>query len=481
MADLSAPQGRKVFAGPRLKRLRRERGLTQAAMAEELTVSPSYLNLMERNQRPITISILARLTEIYGVDPRDFMEDRASEAVERLEEMLADPLFRDAPVARAELQDAAEYAPSVIAAMRRLYGAYAAARETSEARVLASADPDRTEPTGTDPVERVRAILHDSRNYFPELDELAENFASDLALEGPEPFHVMAERLRGRHGIRVRLLPVDLMGERLRWYDLHRRQLMISELMDQPSRTFQVAYQLAISEHGQLVNAICARLEPRDDVARRLLRVTLANYFAGAVMMPYARFHEAAEATGHDLEVLAARFGASFEQVAHRLTTLSRPAKRGIPFFLMRVDIAGNVSKRFSASRFPFAQAGGTCGLWNVHATFAEPGRVLTQVIELPDGGQWFSIARTVRRAINPHGTIAPRFALALGCELKYAHRLVYARRLDLATPDVTPIGVNCRLCERPNCPQRAAPPVLRPLDVDDATRGVSPFAFREV
>lgn len=481
MPDVSPSQGRKVFAGPRLKRLRRERGLTQAAMAEELAVSPSYLNLMERNQRPITISILARLTEIYGVDPRDFMEDRASEAVEQLEEMLADPLFRDAPVARAELQDAAEYAPSVIAAMRRLYGAYAATRETSEARVLASADPDRTEPTGTDPVERVRAILHDSRNYFPELDELAENFASDLALEGPEPFHVMAERLRGRHGIRVRVLPVDLMGDRLRWYDLHRRQLLISEVMDQPSRTFQVAYQLAISEHGQLVNAICARLEPRDDVARRLLRVTLANYFAGAVMMPYARFHEAAEATGHDLEVLAARFGASFEQVAHRLTTLSRPAKRGVPFFLMRVDIAGNVSKRFSASRFPFAQAGGTCGLWNVHATFAEPGRVLTQVIELPDGGQWFSIARTVRRAINPHGTIAPRFALALGCELKYAHRLVYARRLDLATPDVTPIGVNCRLCERPNCPQRAAPPVLRPLDVDDATRGVSPFAFREM
>ena len=209
--------------------------------------------------------------------------------------------------------------------------------------------------------------------------------------------------------------------------------------------------------------------------------MTLANYFAGAVMMPYARFLEAAESTGHDLEVLAARFGASFEQVAHRLTTLGRPTARGIPFFLVRVDIAGNVSKRFSAGRFPFSQAGGTCGLWNVHATFAEPGRILTQVIELQDGGQWFSMARTVRRAINPHGAIAPRFALAVGCEIKYAHRLVYARRLDLATPDVTPIGINCRLCERPNCPQRAAPPALRPLEVDEAMRSVSPFAFKEI
>ena len=353
MPEPTFVSARKILAGPRLKRLRRDLGLTQARMAEELTVSPSYLNLMERNQRPITVPVLARLTDVYGIDPREFMEDGAEAAVEGLEQLLADPLFRDAPVARVELHDAAEYAPSLIAAMQKLYRAYAAARETGEARVLANADPDRTESTGGgDPIERVRAILQENRNHFPEIDALAERFASDLALEGPEPFHVMSERLRGRHGIRVRLLPVDVMGERLRWYDLHRRQLLVSEIMDQPGRTFQVAYQLAISEHGALVNAICARLEPRDDVARRLLRITLANYFAGAVMMPYARFHEAAEATGYDLEVLAARFGASFEQVAHRLTTMGRPTARGIPFFLVRVDIAGNVSKRFSAGRF---------------------------------------------------------------------------------------------------------------------------------
>ncbi len=487
------PGARKILAGPRLKRLRRERGLTQARMADELAVSPSYLNLMERNQRPITVPVLARLTDRYGIDPREFMEDRADAAVVDLEQVLADPLFRDAPVGRAELHDAAEYAPSLIAAMQRLYRAYASARETAEARLIASAgrQSDRADGTpgegspgegspGDSPLERVRAILHDNRNHFAELDDLAESFASDLALEGPEPFHVMAERLRARHGIRVRLLPVDVMGERLRHYDLHRRQLLISELMDGPGRTFQVGYQLAISEHGGLVNAICARLEPADDTARRLLRVTLANYFAGAVMMPYSRVREAAEATGYDLEVLAARFGASFEQVAHRLTTLSRPTARGVPFFLMRVDIAGNVSKRFSAGRFPFAQAGGTCGLWNVHATFAEPGRILADVVELPDGAQWFSVARTVRRAVNPYGSVAPRFAIALGCELKYAHRLVYSRRFDLKTPDATPIGIGCRLCDRPHCPQRAAPPALHSLDIDETSRTLSPFAFKE-
>ena len=481
MIAVAQTPARKILAGPRLKRLRRERGLTQARMADELAVSPSYLNLMERNQRPITVPVLVRLTETYGIDPREFMEDAANAAVGDLEQVLADPLFRDSPVSRSEIHDAAEYAPSLVGAMQRLYRAYALARETGQAQVLASARGDRAERTvGDDPVERVRTILQDNRNHFPELDDLAEAFASDLALEGPDPFHIMAERLRARHGIRVRLLPVDVMGERLRHYDLHRRQLLISELMDPSSRTFQVGYQLAISEHGQLVNAICARLEPSDDTARRLLRVTLANYFAGAVMMPYTRFRDAAEATGYDLEILAARFGASVEQVAHRLTTLGRATARGIPFFLMRVDIAGNVSKRFSAARFPFAQAGGTCGLWNLHATFAEPGRILTQVIELQDGAQWFSIARTVRRAINPHGAVAPRFAVALGCEIRYAHRLVYARRLDLATPDATPIGISCRLCDRANCPQRAAPPVLRPIEVDETMRSMSPFGFRD-
>ena len=478
---LSGTVTRKLFSGPRLKRLRRDRNLTQARMAEELGVSPSYLNLMERNQRPITVPVLVRLADIYGVEPRDFMEDRAGFAVEEMEQILADPLFRDSGVARAELLDAAEYAPALLVVLQRLYRAYATARERNEAEVVVNGDPDRTEGTpGDNPVDRVRAILQDARNHFPELDDVAEAFASELALEGPDPFSTMAERLRARHGIRVRVLPIDVMGDRLRWYDLHRRQLMVSEVMDQPGRVFQVAYQLAISEHGALLNGLCARLEPRDDVARRLLRVTFANYFAGAVMMPYARFHEAAEATGYDVEVLAARFGASFEQVAHRLTTLGRPTARGVPFFLVRVDIAGNVSKRFSAGRFPFSQAGGTCGLWNLHATFAEPGRILTQVVELGEGARWFSIARTVRRAINPHGTLAPRFAVALGCEIKHANRLVYARRLDLATPEVTPIGINCRLCERPNCPQRAAPPVLRPLRVDESTRGISPFLFNE-
>jgi predicted transcriptional regulator/DNA-binding XRE family transcriptional regulator len=474
---------RKIFAGPRLKRLRRDRHLTQAAMAAELDVSPSYLNLMERNQRPITVQVLLKLTDVYGIDPRDFMEGEAEHSAGEIEQILADPLFREAGVPRAEVRDAAENSPALIAAMARLYRAYTAVREATEAGVAAGSDRDRTEPVlGESPVDRIRAILHEARNHFPDLEDAAENFAAEMALVGHDLFFALGEHLHARHQIRVRILPLEVMGDRLRWYDHHRRQLMISEAVERPGRIFQAAYQLGLSQFNDLLNGISARLEPGgDDLTRRLLRVTLANYFAGAVMMPYGRFQDTAEMAGYDVEILAARFGASFEQVAHRLTTLARPSARGIPFFLMRVDMAGNVSKRFSSSRFPFANSGGTCPLWNVHATFAEPGRLLTQVVELTDGSQWFSIARTVRRSLTPFGAIEPRFAIGLGCEIKYARRLVYAKRLDFTALDAVPIGINCRLCDRPACPQRAAPPALRPLLVDETMRSISPFTFRDV
>ncbi|HXW71438.1 MAG TPA: short-chain fatty acyl-CoA regulator family protein [Methylocella sp.] len=476
---MAAPS-RKIFAGPRLKRLRRDRHLTQAAMAAELEVSPSYLNLMERNQRPMTAQVLIKLADVYGLDPRDFVEEADEQSAAEIEQILTGPLFREADVPRSEIRDAAENSPALLAAFARLYRAYTAAREATEAGAATAADRDRAEAAlGDSPLGRVRAILQMARNHFPELDEAAERFVSGLPRGGGDFLAVLSEHLHARHGIRVRVLPFDVMGDRLRWYDHHRRELMLSEAVEPPGRTFQAAYQLGLSQFGDLISGIAARFEAGDDLTRRLLRITLANYFAGAVMMPYARFHEAAELAGYDIELLAVRFGASLEQVAHRLTTLSRPVARGVPFFLIRVDMAGNVSKRFSSGRFPFAHSGGTCPLWNVHAAFTEPQKILTQVIELNDGSQWFSIACAIRRSLTPFGAIQPRFAIGLGCEIKYARRLVYAKKLEIFEP--VPIGITCRLCDRPVCPQRSAPPALRTLSVDESLRSISPFTFRDV
>ena len=273
---------RKIFAGPRLKRLRRERHLTQAAMAAELDVSPSYLNLMERNQRPITVQVLIRLTDVYGIDPRDFMEMEGEQSVSEMEQILADPLFREAGVPRAEVRDAAENSPALLAAMARLYRAYAAAREASEAGVAAGTDRDRAEPVpGESPIDRIRAILHEARNHFPELEDAAETFAAELPPAGGELFLALSEHLRGRHGIRVRVLPLEVMGDRLRWYDHHRRQLMISEAVEPPGRTFQAAYQLALSQFGDLLNGISLRLEPADEVEPPVAAHNACQLFRG--------------------------------------------------------------------------------------------------------------------------------------------------------------------------------------------------------
>ena len=475
----SGPIGeRKLFIGPRLRRIRRELGQSQTQMAERLGISPSYVNLIERNQRPVTAQILLRMAEVYDVDLRGLAAGRDDRSFAELNEVFSDPMFRAIDLPKQELRDVAELCPGVALALQRLYRGYAEARrgETMVAARLAGRDhPAQFE---SDPVERVRELIEVNRNHFPMLETAAEKLRDELDASVQDLYRALTDRLRERHGTLVRVLPVEIMQDTLRRWDRHRRQLQLSELVDAAGRVFQTAFQLALFEAGRLMDDIVAKAGSLDEPSRQLYRISLANYVAAAVIMPYGRFHESAEALGYDLGVLGQRFGASFEQVCHRLTTLARPTARGIPFFMLRVDDAGNVSKRFSSGTFPFSKFGGTCPLWNVHTTFATPGRIVTQIVELPDGSRYFSVAQTVRRMVVPYAQPQPRFAIGLGCELKYAARLVYAAGLTLETAEAMPIGVNCRLCERVNCGQRAEPPITRTLVLDENTRGVSPFMF---
>jgi len=340
------------------------------------------------------------------------------------------------------------------------------------------ADRDEGARFEANPIERVRDLIEANRNYFPELETAAETLRDELNVPAEELFAALSARLREKHSILTRIMPVDVMRETLRRFDRHRRQLLISELVDGPGRAFQLAFQIGLTECSGTIDTIVGRAGPLDDTPRRLYRITLANYFAAAAMMQYQPFQTAAEALGYDLNVLSQRFNAGFEQVCHRLTTLQRPNARGVPFFMLRVDNAGNVSKRFSSGTFPFSKFGGTCPLWNVHSTFDTPDRLLSQVIELPDGTRYFSIAQVVRRPAAPHAQPQPRFAIGLGCEIRHASKLVYASGLNLEAAEGAPIGVNCRLCERENCSQRAEPPITRTLILDENTRRMSSFVF---
>ncbi len=470
--------GKKLFVGPRFRRLRQQLGLSQTQIAEGLEISPSYVNLIERNQRPVTAQLLLRLAETYDLDLRDLASADEDRFFAELNEIFSDPLFRQIDLPKQELRDLAELCPGITHALQRLYAAYTEARRGETLVAAQIAGRDDIQRFEANPVERVRDMIEANRDYFPELEQAAETLRDELGVAHHDLFAALCARLRERHAVQARIMPVDVMRETLRRFDRHRRQLLISELIDPPGRSFQAAFQIGLTEHGATIDAIINRNPSLDDTTRKLYRITLANYFAAATMMPYAAFHGAAEQLGYDLGVLGQRFNAGFEHLCHRLTTLQRPNARGVPFFMIRVDNAGNVSKRFSSGTFPFSKFGGTCPLWNVHTSFDTPGRMLTQIIELPDGSRYFSLAQTVRAPAVPHPQPQPRHAVGLGCELRHAGRLVYAGGIDLERAEATPIGVNCRLCERENCSQRAEPPLTRALILDENTRRVSSFAF---
>ncbi|UTD25890.1 short-chain fatty acyl-CoA regulator family protein [Bradyrhizobium sp. WD16] len=475
---MAQDSAKKLFVGPRFRRIRQQLGLSQTQIAEGLGISPSYVNLIERNQRPVTAQILLRLAEAYDLDLRDLATADEDRFFAELNEIFSDPLFRQIELPKQELRDLAELCPGVTHALQRLYAAYAEARRGETLVAAQIADRGDGGSFQGNPIERVRDLIEANRNYFPEMETAAESLRDALGANAQELFAALSTRLREKHSITVRIMPLDVMRETLRRFDRHRRQLLISELVDLPSRSFHLAFQCALSEFTPAIEAIVNRGGPLDDTARRLYRITLANYFAAAVMMPYVEVHAAAEQLGYDVHVIAQRFNASFEQVCHRLTTLQRPNARGVPFFLLRVDNAGNVSKRFSSGTFPFSRFGGTCPLWNVHSTFDTPDRLLRQIVEMPDGSRYFSIAQMLRRPVAPHPHPQPRFAIGLGCEIRHASRLVYAAGMDLEKAEGTPIGVNCRLCERENCAQRAEPPLTRTLILDENTRRMSSFAF---
>jgi hypothetical protein len=467
-----ASTDRKLFLGARLKRLRRDLGLTQTRMAEDLGVSPSYLNLLERNQRPVTAQVLLRLAEAYDLDLRSLSTDEPGGGA-GLDEVLADKMFADLAINRHEVADVAELSPSLAEAFVRLYRAYLDRGSLIDLGAFEGRDGGATTPT-----DWVRDLVGAQRNHFADLEEIAERIVAELAVDPRELTPAVRDRLLEVHGVRTRVMPVEIMAGALRRYDRHRKQLLISETMAPASRTFAMTYQLGLIEQGEAIAQIADRYAPPDRATREQLKVFLGNYLAAAVMTPYGKFLAALEETGYDIERVRSRFGVSFEQAAHRLTTLARSGARGIPFFMVRVDAAGNISKRYSSGPFPFSRFGGTCPRWNVHDSFKTPGRIVTQVIETPDGERYFTLSRTVRRVAGLLAGLEDELAVGLGCELKHAGKLTYAKGLDIAQPAVIEVGPACRICERRLCPQRAAAPVNRTPLVEDSVKSVTSFPF---
>lgn len=456
----------KIFMGVRLRRLREERGLTQAALARTLEISPSYLNQIEQNIRPLTVPVLLRLNACFGLDVQLFSDADEARLITDLRAALAD---QGAPASTAELRELASNMPEVarvlISMQRRL-------RETSE-RADLLAGRLSANGTGSSPAafEAVRDWFYERRNYVSDLDEAAE--AVGEALPTGRILAALTERLSELHGVRVTEQP----GAVLRRYDAGRGVITLATHLASGQRAFQLATQLALLEE----DATITRLSSAGDLApeaRNLLKIGLANYYAGALIMPYHRFLAAAEELHYDIELLGTRFGVGFETTCHRLSTLQRPGERGVPFFFIRVDRAGNISKRQSATDFHFSRIGGSCPLWNVYDAFSRPGEILRQVAQMPDGRSYLWIAREVSQGSGGWGAPQKTFAIALGCDLAHADRLVYARGLDLRNADLAvKIGPGCKVCERPGCPQRAFPTLGVPLNTRTAVTRFAPYS----
>ena len=469
------PAERRIYAGPSLRRLRRDRGLTQADMASDLDVSASYIALLERNHRPLSAEVLVRLAQTYKVDVAALAGDGANDDGARLQAVLKDPMFADIDLPSLEVGDLTTNFPGITEALLRLYTSYREEQLALADRGAAAETDAGRSADASDPVAESRRFLEARRNSFPSLDDAAERLAQQVAQHDS-----LAAYFKTRHNLRVRRLPPEVMVGSTRRLDHHRREILLSDELDNASQTFQLALQLAYLELAVDVDAVVSQGGFATDSGERLTRRALASYAAAALLMPYTAFARAVEQRRYDVEALGRQFGASFEQIAHRLTTLQKPGQERVPFFFIRVDEAGNISKRLDGAGFPFARHGGGCPLWNVHQAFRTPRQIVTQWLELPDGQRFFSIARTVTAGGGGYGKPKVERAIALGCAAEHAGRLIYAQGQAPEAQAATPIGVTCRLCHRTECTARSAPPIGRPILPDDIRRTSAPFGFSD-
>ncbi|MEE6137381.1 short-chain fatty acyl-CoA regulator family protein [Mycobacterium sp. 050128] len=457
----------KTFAGARLRRLREEQGLTQVALARALGLSTSYVNQLENDQRPITVPVLLTLTERFDLPNQYFAPESDARLVADLRE-----IFAEGPATASQIEELVARMPEVGQALvnlqRRLHDA------TSDLEALHSrANADTSAgPSQPMPFEEVRDFFYDRKNYIGDLDVAAEQLFDQNHLQTGGLDSQLAEFVRDQLGVTVVIDDGQVLNPNSkRLFRAESKTVYLARWLHPGQRAFQLATQIALLTQAELIAQLIDGDDQLSDDARGVARIGLANYFAGALLLPYRRFLEAAEAMRYDIDQLARRFEVGFETICHRLSTLQRPSARGVPFIFVRTDSAGNISKRQSATAFHFSRVGGNCPLWVVHHAFSRPGQFMTQIAQMPDGRTYFWLARTT--SAEPSRYLGPdkTFAIGLGCDVAHAEKLIYSVGIDLTgltgAGAIVPIGAGCKICDRAACPQRAFPYLGHPVHVD--------------
>ena len=499
----------KIFVGPRVRRIRNSLELTQTAMAAELGISPSYLNLIERNQRPLTAQLVLKLVSTYKIDVEDLQPSNDSGSLSALKEVFSDPLLEGELPGDTELLEISDAAPNASAAVVKLYRAYTEQQErlSDLSRLMGETGKIIGPQEKQLPVDVVRSVFENSPWCFPAL-ELAADRISQALKQHSGRMAALYALLRADHGISVQILPVETMPIWRKRYDRHSQRLFLSERLPRYDRAELVAQELVMLREAKVLDEEIELLKITGDEAQRLARMELARYTALAVLMPYSKFLQTAERVSHDLTRLSSRFETSFAQVAQRLVSMqdkSAGKKAGLPFFMMEVDVAGTILRRVGAKGFPIARFGGNCPKLAVHTSFAAPGEITAERVITPSGDVYLTICKTLDGPAASIGQRPQRTAVLLGLEDEYAKAVLNAGSgnkggkgavvftgEDVPTrsiahaqllPDVSnfppvPIGSTCRLCERSDCVSRSAPPITRPLGLDDLVQGFGAYGL---
>ena len=467
--------------GSKVRKERRSKGLSQSDLSKNLGISASYLNLIESGRRTITVPLLIKIGNELGLSLKDLTIESNKRLLSDVMEVLSNELFEDLDITNHDTTEFISNNPNIAKALLALNDTYRSLRDDTQNRLeeLDVRSSVKERKSSRLPVEIVSDFLQENKNFFYSLEKKAENIRQKIYFEeGHRTIgHSLIQYLLNEHSTKVKVIASDEDEKSVKKYDKDKNILFISEMLNYSSRNFHLAYQIAFFEGEENINKIINTNKISSPEVTSLLQISLLNYLASAILMPYDDFLDTAKKFRYDVELLMHHFATSFEQVTHRLTNLQKPGKEGVPFHFVKTDNAGNVSKRFSLSGIHIPRHGGACPRWNVYSAFSIPGKINTQVSRMPDGKVYFCIARAFEKGVEKYGAIKSFVSIGLGCDVRYVKDITYADGINFQNKKVeTPIGISCRICPRSDCEQRAFPPIDKELKLDIMQRGTSPY-----
>jgi len=463
--------------GPKIKAFRRQLGIQANRLAEQLGISPSYLNLIEGGKRKIDGDLLLKVCQELKIELSDLTNKSDLNLANNIAELLDDQLFEDLDILGPEVQDLVNTNPKIARALIKLGDNFKQKDHEIINKVENLSGKIIDNRKASFPGEVISDFLQENKNYFPKLEEFANTIFEKVQTNNRTRYIALCEFLKTEYSITVKDIIPEEEKPFSKIYNKNKKELLLSDYVSLETKKLYAAAQIAHEGAINEINEYLLKFKFPSDESKKLTKIALLNYCGAAILMPYKLFHSECKKLKYDLELLQNTFATSFEQVAHRVTCLQDPKLPGIPFHMLRVDIAGNISKRFSLSGIDIPRYGGACPRWNVYSAFTRPGIIQAAVSKMTNGEKYVCIARTVEKGIKRFGQSKSILSIGLGCEAKYAKDFVYTENIDVTDKKTEiPIGVSCRTCDRLDCSQRAFPPLHKKFDVDVNSRGVSVY-----